>query len=41
MLRFGLEVIFCFIDILGSDMMFYLLPSLIVEEFVGGFPRAS
>jgi hypothetical protein len=38
--RFGLEVIFCFIDILGSDMMF-LLPSLIVEEFVGGFPRAS
>lgn len=35
-LRFGLMIIVWCIDILGSDM-FYLLPILIVEEFVGGF----
>lgn len=36
-LRFGLEVIVCCIDILGSDMS-YLIPILILmKEFLGGF----
>ena len=40
--RFCLEVLWCVVvDILGSDMLIYLIPCLILEEFVGGSPRTS
>ena len=39
--RVCLEIFRWSIDILGSDMLIYLIPCLILEEFVGGILRTS